>query len=106
MDLSRDSVSTQLAIGENGDMKLLERFPKPNSLGIFYSLLTQFVGFQLDNDEYKVMGLSSYGKRGSFDFDWLLSYENGSYNLNTEYVLISSPELPNPSKQNRFTPGN
>ena len=34
----------------------------PNSLGIFYSAFTQFLGFKNYGDEYKVMGLSAYGK--------------------------------------------
>ena len=66
-DLSGDGVSTQLAKGQGGEMDVIKRFPKPNSLGIYYSLLTQFMGFTRDSDEYKVMGLSSYGRRGSHD---------------------------------------
>lgn len=34
----------------------------PNSTGLFYSALTAFLGFKPDSDEYKVMGLASYGK--------------------------------------------
>jgi len=34
----------------------------PHSLGLFYSTLTAFLGFRVNNDEYKVMGLSAYGK--------------------------------------------
>ncbi len=34
----------------------------PASPGLFYSAVTSFLGFTPDNDEYKVMGLSSYGK--------------------------------------------
>ena len=34
----------------------------PNSLGIFYHALTQFIGFKKFGDEYKMMGLASYGK--------------------------------------------
>jgi carbamoyltransferase len=101
-DLSGDSVCTEFCVGEGKDMEVLERVPKPNSLGIFYSVLTQFVGFQRDNDEYKVMGLSSYGKRGKHDFSWLVGYEGGKYNLNTEYIKIPEPGKPNPSKQEPF----
>ncbi len=34
----------------------------PNSPGVFYSTLTRHLGFEPDSDEYKVMGLSSYGQ--------------------------------------------
>jgi hypothetical protein len=39
-----------------------ERVYFPHSLGIFYSALTQFIGFPHYGDEYKVMGLAPYGK--------------------------------------------
>ncbi len=42
--------------------KLLEKINYPNSLGIFYQAFTQFLGFKNYGDEYKVMGLASYGK--------------------------------------------
>ena len=34
----------------------------PHSLGIFYTALTQYLGFPKYGDEYKVMGLASYGE--------------------------------------------
>ncbi len=34
----------------------------PHSLGIFYTAVTQFLGFPKYGDEYKVMGLASYGE--------------------------------------------
>jgi len=34
----------------------------PHSLGLFYSAMTSFLGFAPNSDEYKVMGLASYGK--------------------------------------------
>ncbi len=101
-DLSGDSVCTEFCLGKGQDMEVVKRFPKPNSLGIFYSVLTQYVGFQRDNDEYKVMGLSSYGNRGKYDFSWLLSYKDGAYELNTDYIKIPAPGQPNPSKQEPF----
>jgi carbamoyltransferase len=34
----------------------------PNSIGLFYSAVTQLLGFEINEGEYKVMGLASYGK--------------------------------------------
>ena len=104
-DLSGDGVSTQLATGKGSIMEVIRTFSKPNSLGIYYSLLTQFMGFTRDSDEYKVMGLSSYGQRGSHDMSWLLRYADGKYELNTDCLIIGNAEQPNPSKQEpMFTP--
>ena len=43
-------------------IELIEKINYPNSLGIFYQAFTQFLGFKNYGDEYKVMGLASYGK--------------------------------------------
>ncbi|WP_271533320.1 carbamoyltransferase N-terminal domain-containing protein [Bradyrhizobium sp. CCBAU 25338] len=40
---------------------MLTRFSRHNSLGLYYGTLTEYLGYQMTNDEYKVMGLSSYG---------------------------------------------
>ncbi len=34
----------------------------PNSLGLFYTAITDFLGFAVNEGEYKVMGLAAYGK--------------------------------------------
>ena len=33
-----------------------------SSLGLFYSVITAFLGFEINEGEYKVMGMSAYGK--------------------------------------------
>lgn len=38
----------------------------PHSLGLFYSAMTSFLGFRPNEGEYKVMGLSAYGKHDKF----------------------------------------
>ena len=43
-------------------IELLEKVNYPDSLGIFYQAFTQFLGFKNYGDEYKVMGLASYGE--------------------------------------------
>ena len=57
-----DFTSTSWGIGNKNGIKVDERILFPNSLGIFYEAFTQYLGFKNYGDEYKVMGLSSYGK--------------------------------------------
>jgi len=54
--------TTALWQGKNKQLELLAELNFPHSLGLFYSTLTAFLGFRVNNDEYKVMGLSAYGK--------------------------------------------
>lgn len=43
-------------------LELLEEVSYPHSLGILYSALTSYLGFEVNSDEYKVMALASAGK--------------------------------------------
>ena len=94
-DLTGDGKSTTLCYGSDDKISVLREFKRPDSLGIFYSMITQYLGFQRDSDEYKVMGLSAYGNNNgakNYDFTWLLSYNNkdgGNYSLNTDYLNVN-----------------
>ena len=57
-----DFASTMLGKGSSNKIKVLKSVYFPHSLGIFYSAITQFLGFNNYGDEYKVMGLSGLGK--------------------------------------------
>jgi carbamoyltransferase len=98
-DVSGDSVSTLLSHGHGEEIRIIQSVPRPNSLGIFYSMLTQILGFQRDNDEYKVMGLASYGKQ-EVDLSWLLQHRGGEYRLHfEEYMIAVGENQAFPSKQ-------
>ncbi len=56
-----DFVSTLMAVGRGNAIEPLERVHFPHSLGLFYTAITQFLGFPGFGDEYKVMGLAAYG---------------------------------------------
>jgi len=57
-----DFVSTMLARGRGNRIEVLDRVCFPHSLGVFYTALTQFLGFLQFGDEYKVMGLAAFGE--------------------------------------------
>ncbi len=56
-----DFASTMLAEGHGSHFEVLERVIYPHSLGIFYTAVTQWLGFPHYGDEGKVMGLAPYG---------------------------------------------
>ena len=99
VDGSGDGTSTQFTIGKDHNMKMLERFERPNSLGIFYSMITQYCGFRRDRDEYKLMGLSSYGDRTKYDFNDVINFEDNKLVLNHEYIKKIIPKNPQPTRQ-------
>ena len=53
--------STFLYAFNNGERKVLSKHKWPNSLGHFYSTFTSFLGFEILEGEYKMMGLAPYG---------------------------------------------
>src|SRR6202522_4292137 len=57
-----DFASSMWALGEGPRMKPLGEITFPHSLGMYYTALTQYLGFWKFGDEYKVMGLAAYGE--------------------------------------------
>jgi len=49
-------------LGEGNRLEKLRSIHFPHSLGLFYSVFTQYLGFEVNEGEYKVMGLASYGR--------------------------------------------
>ena len=68
-------------------MKVIDSVSYPHSIGIFYTAMTQYLGFPHYGDEYKVMGLSPYGKATMVDKleDVLILLDNGLFELNGKY---------------------
>lgn len=57
-----DFASSMSALGEGSRMHPLGDVRFPHSLGMYYTALTQYLGFWKFGDEYKVMGLAAYGQ--------------------------------------------
>ena len=48
--------------GSAAELRLRHRTVYPHSFGYFYSMITRYLGFRPQHDEYKVMGLAAYGE--------------------------------------------
>ena len=84
-----DFTSTMTAIGIDNKLKVIKTVNYPHSIGIFYTMTTQFLGFKNYGDEYKVMGLSSYGKPIYInELEKIISItDDGLFKLNNNYFL-------------------
>lgn len=69
------------------DIELFRELRFPHSLGMLYSTFTAFLGFAVNEGEYKVMGLASYGRPTYVDkVRQVISPEkNGAFSLNLEF---------------------
>ena len=74
-----DFASTMWGTGTGSRLKIEGTIAFPHSLGLFYSAVTQYLGFLKFGDEYKVMGLAAYGQPEQLElFHDILRFENGS----------------------------
>ncbi len=74
---------------DNGttDIKLLREIRFPHSLGMLYSTFTAYLGFRVNEDEYKVMGLAGYGRPTMVDEvrRVIRRTEDGAFELDLDY---------------------
>ena len=85
-DGSGDFVSTMTARCEGTEIEVLDRVYLPHSLGSFYTMICDFIGYRKYGDEGKVMGLAPYGKDTYCDqVRRLVSTRNGSFQLDLDY---------------------
>jgi carbamoyltransferase len=82
-----DFASTAMGFGSGDSLKIDNRVYFPHSLGIFYSALTQFIGFPHYGDEYKVMGLAPYGEPTFLEQmrEIVRIQSDGTFRLNLKY---------------------
>jgi len=62
VDGAGEANTTVLWTGAGTGIEKIQAVKLPHSLGQFYSAVTAFLGFKAQSDEYKVMGLASYGE--------------------------------------------
>ena len=83
-----DFSSCAYGLYKNNKLQIDEKIYFPHSLGIFYQSLTQFLGFKSYGDEYKLMGLSSYGKAKYVnEISSLIKKTNVGFKLNLDYFV-------------------
>jgi carbamoyltransferase len=76
-----------MGVGEGTTVRLLREIHFPHSLGLLYSAFTAFLGFEVNEGEYKVMGMAPYGRPIYVDRIWRLVtlLDDGSFWLDTDY---------------------
>lgn len=77
-----------IGTGSKNKINLFKQINFPNSLGLLYSTFTAFLGFAVNEGEYKVMGMAAYGKprfKEKILKNILKLHNDGSFELNMEY---------------------
>lgn len=86
--------TTTFGRGSVAGIDLFESVRFPDSLGLLYSMITNFLGFEVNEGEYKVMGLAPYGNLNFLDRvrSVLNIQENGRFSLNLKYFDFTNTE--------------
>ncbi|MYW94290.1 carbamoyltransferase [Amycolatopsis rubida] len=96
--LTADAVGewTTTSYGRAGPdgIELFEEVAFPDSLGLFYSALTSYLGFEVNSDEYKVMGLAPYGEGTCAETlrTLVADLPGGQFRLDPEYFDFRRPD--------------
>ena len=87
-----DFVSGMRAVGRGAELRILDEVRFPHSLGLYYTALTQYLGFLKYGEEWKMMGLAPYGSpRYAPELRRLVRpTADGGYALDTRYFRHDS----------------
>jgi len=88
IDGKGEYATTFFGWGENGQIHKIKEFHDPDSLGGLYGAITEYLGFEMLDGEFKVMGMAPYGDPTRYDFSRLAQFENGKLHINTDYVNV------------------
>jgi carbamoyltransferase len=79
--------TTTIGYGHSLDLELTHELHYPHSLGLLYSAFTAYLGFEVNEGEYKVMGMAAYGRPRYVDQVRKLIQltEDGSFHLDMRY---------------------
>jgi carbamoyltransferase len=80
--------TTSFGHGKGTSLEMLEELRFPHSLGMLYSAFTYYLGFKVNDGEYKMMGLAPYGEPRFVDriYDKLIDVKpDGSFRLDLDY---------------------
>ena len=83
-------ITTTCGVGRGNQIHLQKQTEFPHSIGLLYSAFTAFLGFEVNEGEYKVMGMAPYGHPRYVDKVWKLVHQNadGSFALDMDYFCF------------------
>ncbi|MFA6385113.1 MAG: carbamoyltransferase N-terminal domain-containing protein, partial [Candidatus Omnitrophota bacterium] len=91
IDAGGEVVSTLLGYANEKGIFKIKEIISPDSLGEFYATMTDYLGFQKGDGEYKVMGMAPYGDAARVNLGHIVGWDENkkSYRCNEEYVWVN-----------------
>ncbi len=91
--VGEDDVDRDLARRRRAAHAACDSLPFPHSLGLLYAALTAYLGFEVNEGEYKVMGLAAFGEprfRDAVRRAACASSDDGSFELDLDYFAFTT----------------
>ena len=88
IDGKGEYATTFFGYGENGRIHKVKEFYDPDSLGGMYGAMTEYLGFEMLDGEFKVMGMAPYGDPKRFDFSRLIEFDETSFRVNNRLINV------------------
>ena len=86
IDGKGEYATTFFGYGEKGHIHKIKEFYDPDSLGQLYGSFTEYLGFEMLDGEYKVMGMAPYGDPNLYDLSRLIKFDGKEIRVNTQLV--------------------
>jgi carbamoyltransferase len=88
IDGKGEYATTFFGYGENGVIHKIKEFYDPDSLGSLYGAITEYLGFEMLDGEFKVMGMAPYGDPDKYDLARLLEFDGNDFRINTKLANV------------------
>lgn len=99
--------TTTVGVGAGNKITINKEIRFPHSLGLLYSAITSYLGFEVNDAEYKVMGYAAYGNPMTYQAQFaelITLHSDGSFALNTDYfTYIWSERMYNKKLESLFS---
>ncbi len=86
VDGKGEYATTFFGYGENGKIHRLKEFYDPDSISGVYGAITEFLGFEMLDGEYKVMGMAPYGDPTKHDLSRLIKLTPNGFQVDTKLI--------------------
>lgn len=89
LDAVGEFETSSIKFGELNKLTDINSVNFPNSIGLLYSAFTSFLGFKVNDGEYKMMGMAGYGKPKYYELikKFIKINENGTFYLTDRKIL-------------------
>ncbi len=90
MDAGGEVTATLIGYGQDREIYKIKEIIAPDSLGNFYSTMTDYLGFRRNNGEYKVMGMAPYGESGRVSLNHMIWWDEKrkTYFCSDDYIWV------------------